>query len=115
MIFIFCLFGQNDCFNPFDGSEYSKVVKYLVIKGLINRDQIVDAVEVTDEQLLRVHTKGYLDALNNHSATMTHIAAVPPISYLPNKYVFNRLVKPMRLATGGTVQAMHLRDNMAGQ
>ena len=49
-------------------------MKCLVDKGLINRDQIVDAVEVTDEQLLRVHTRGYLDALNNDSAaTMTHI------------------------------------------
>lgn len=102
-------FGLESRVHPFDGKKYGTVVNYLIDKGLISRNQIVDAVEVTDEQLLRVHTARYLDDLrNNSSAKMAAITEVGLIGSLPNWYTRNRLVKPMRLATGGTVQAMHL-------
>ena len=77
------------CFIHLTVASIVKRLKYLVDKGLINRDQIVDAVEVTDEQLLRVHTRGYLDALNNDSAaTMTRCREFHQLVISPNKVCF---------------------------
>jgi len=96
-------------FHSFDGRKYSKVVKYLIDKHCITENQIVPAIEVTNNQLSRIHTSNYMNDLENNTAIkMAAIAEVPLIGLLPDKYVFNRLVKPMRMATGGTIQAMHL-------
>lgn len=102
-------FALEQYIHRFDGKKYGKVVKYLINKNLITKNQLVDAIEITDEELLRVHTVHYLNDLkNNSSIKMAAIAEVPLIRYFPNWYTFNRLIKPMRMATGGTIQAMHL-------
>ncbi|XP_054071842.1 histone deacetylase 11 isoform X2 [Rissa tridactyla] len=71
---------------------------------LIADDLIVQAREATDEDLLVVHTRRYLNKLK-WSFVVATITEIPPVAFLPNFVVQRKVLKPLRTQTGGTIMA----------
>ncbi|KAF5917244.1 hypothetical protein HPG69_000013 [Diceros bicornis minor] len=65
---------------------------------------LVEAREASDEDLLVVHTRRYLNELKWSFAVAT-ITEIPPVIFLPNFLVQRKVLKPLRTQTGGTIMA----------
>jgi len=82
----------------------------------ISNDHILTAQEITETNLKHVHTQDFLDKLKNSPTEMLKLACIPAssttenkyASYIPNCFSKNYILHSMRLATGGTIQAMEL-------
>lgn len=94
-------------FHPFDTKKYSKVFNNVTEALKIKPAQCYTPDRITDEELLMVHTKTYLDSLNS-SSTIAYIAEIPFLSYVPNFLLRWCLLEPMRYATYGTVKGAEL-------
>ncbi|XP_072277135.1 histone deacetylase 11 isoform X5 [Pyxicephalus adspersus] len=90
--------------HPFDSGKWGKVINFLKEDKLITNDTIVTAKEATEEDLLVVHTRGYLNKLK-WSFVVATITEIPPLVLLPNFLVQRRVLKPLRTQTGGTIMA----------
>ncbi len=88
--------------HPFDTERPKKIHKYLTGKYGFTKEQFYKPELVTQEELLKVHTQKYLRSLN-HSKVIAEIAEMPAIKYLPAFVLKNKLLKPMKYATGGTI------------
>ncbi|KXJ10690.1 histone deacetylase 11 [Exaiptasia diaphana] len=96
--------------HPFDSGKWGRVFEFLKEGKLINveeNQQTVEPREPTTEDLMVVHTKKYLDSLK-WSVVVAQICEVPPVAFLPNIVVQHKLLKPLRLQTGGTILAARL-------
>ncbi|XP_014381406.1 histone deacetylase 11 isoform X2 [Alligator sinensis] len=90
--------------HPFDAGKWGKVINFLKEEKLIADDLIVQAREATEEDLLVVHTRRYLNKLK-WSFVVATITEVPPLFFLPNFFVQRKVLKPLRTQTGGTIMA----------
>ncbi|PIO39759.1 hypothetical protein AB205_0176630 [Aquarana catesbeiana] len=90
--------------HPFDSGKWGKVINFLREEKLITNDTIVTAREATEEDLLVVHTRRYLNKLK-WSFVVATITEIPPLVVLPNFLVQRRVLKPLRTQTGGTIMA----------
>ncbi|XP_030063627.1 histone deacetylase 11 isoform X2 [Microcaecilia unicolor] len=90
--------------HPFDAGKWGKVINFLKEEKLIADDTIVEAQEATDEDLLVVHTRRYLNKLK-WSFVVATITEIPPVLFLPNFLVQRKVLKPLRTQTGGTIMA----------
>ncbi|XP_009281559.1 PREDICTED: histone deacetylase 11 isoform X2 [Aptenodytes forsteri] len=90
--------------HPFDAGKWGKVINFLKEEKLIADDLIVQAREATDEDLLVVHTRRYLNKLK-WSFVVATITEIPPVAFLPNFVVQRKVLKPLRTQTGGTIMA----------
>lgn len=91
--------------HPFDSCKYEKIVAGLEQQGTIPTGSWISPTgEASRETLLSIHTAEYLDSLDN-AATVAEICEMSPLAYLPNSTVQNRILKPMRTATAGTILA----------
>ncbi len=61
--------------------------------------------EASREELLSVHTAAYLDSLSN-SEVIARAVEVSPLRFLPASLLERAILRPMRFATQGTVQAV---------
>ncbi|MFC1842982.1 histone deacetylase [Candidatus Dependentiae bacterium] len=93
--------------HPFDSAKYGKVERFLVNKLGISKNRFVKPRMVTDQELLTVHTQRYLDLLKK-SSTVKEVTEVPGINWVPNFLLRRYILNPMKLATGGTIQAVQL-------
>ena len=95
--------------HPFDSSKYGKVAQALIKSKILNQQDFYEPKEISDQELLFVHTQKYLDNIyRNASATFAKASEVSIFSYIPNFLIRWNALYPMRLATGGTVAAMEL-------
>ncbi|XP_053810132.1 histone deacetylase 11 isoform X2 [Vidua chalybeata] len=94
--------------HPFDAGKWGKVINFLKEEKLIADDLIVQAREATDEDLLVVHTRRYLNKLK-WSFVVATITEIPPVAFLPNFIVQRKVLKPLRTQTGGTIMCCHAR------
>ncbi|XP_068107971.1 histone deacetylase 11 isoform X3 [Hyperolius riggenbachi] len=90
--------------HPFDSGKWGKVINFLREEKLITDDTIVTAKEATEEDLLVVHTRRYLNKLK-WSFVVATITEIPPLVVLPNFLVQRRVLRPLRTQTGGTIMA----------
>uniref|UniRef100_A0A665WIT4 Histone deacetylase 11 n=1 Tax=Echeneis naucrates TaxID=173247 RepID=A0A665WIT4_ECHNA len=90
--------------HPFDSGKWGKVICYLKEEQFIHDGNIVGALEATEEDLLVVHTKHYLNRLK-WSLVVATITEIPPLLFLPNFLVQRKVLKPLRTQTGGTIMA----------
>ncbi|XP_034023261.1 histone deacetylase 11 [Thalassophryne amazonica] len=90
--------------HPFDAGKWGKVIHFLKEEQFINDENIVKAHEATEEDLLVVHTKRYLNKLK-WSAVVATITEIPPLVFLPNFMVQRKVLRPLRTQTGGTIMA----------
>lgn len=100
--------------HPFDTCKYSKIASQLVDENVVrfwhdfHRPQ-----EVSQKNLALVHTQGYLQNLHDEPSKLFSIISGAasqniPLHRAPNWLVDWIALKPMRLATQGTVDAMEL-------
>jgi len=61
----------------------------------------------TEEQLLKVHSKAYLESLNS-SYTVATITEIPIVAVLPNAIVWWRVLNPMLYATAGSIAGAYV-------
>lgn len=95
--------------HPFDSAKYSKIAQFLVEEQTLNVKDFHTPQEITDEDLAKVHTQDYLKNLHHcASAMFAKASGITPLALLPNMLIRWRALYPMRLATGGTVEAMEL-------
>jgi len=106
--------------HPFDSAKYSKIANNLIAKKLLVQEDFHTPQEVTDKDLERVHTIEYLNNLHNCASAMfaqaSGIAGSAPalgvaLSLVPNCIMRWKALYPMRLATGGTIEATLLALN----
>ncbi|MEW6040599.1 MAG: histone deacetylase [Elusimicrobiota bacterium] len=100
------LFGIEKL-HPFDTEKFSKTHKYLMKKLKLRKDQFYSPEMISEEDLLLVHTTGYLASLNT-SHNIAKIIELGILALFPNYILNERLLKPMKYATGGTVLAGEL-------
>ncbi|XP_034724414.1 histone deacetylase 11 isoform X2 [Etheostoma cragini] len=99
--------------HPFDAGKWGKVIHFLKEEHFITDGNIVEAREATEEDLLVVHTKRYLNRLKNQilegsrewSLVVATITEIPPLLFLPNFLVQRKVLRPLRTQTGGTIMA----------
>ncbi|KAM7402733.1 hypothetical protein PAMP_017947 [Pampus punctatissimus] len=90
--------------HPFDAGKWGKVIHFLKEEQFITDGNIVEAREATEEDLLVVHTKRYLNRLK-WSLVVATITEIPPLLFLPNFLVQRKVLRPLRTQTGGTIMA----------
>ncbi|MCL4106315.1 UNVERIFIED_CONTAM: hypothetical protein GTU68_003476 [Idotea baltica] len=93
--------------HPFDSAKYGKIFQLLSEKGVLaghNHHQPAKASETT---LLKVHTPAYLKHLRS-SKIVGAIAEIPQLKWVPNFILRAHLLKPMALATQGSIDAINL-------
>ena len=93
--------------HPFETKKYGKVFDYVMRTLNIKPEQCYIPDRVTDDELLDVHTKTYLNSLKS-SATIAYIAEIPMLRFIPNFLLRWCLLDPMRYATGGTIKGAEL-------
>lgn len=93
--------------HPFDGAKYSKVFNSLSKKqGFTLKDVYIPQM-VSEQDLQKVHSKAYLDSLQS-SQVIARIAEIGLMRFIPQSILDHFMLRPMRLATGGTVLAADL-------
>ncbi|KAF0035426.1 hypothetical protein F2P81_013184 [Scophthalmus maximus] len=90
--------------HPFDAGKWGKVILFLKEEKFLTDGNIVEALEATEEDLLVVHTKRYLNRLK-WSMVVATITEIPPLMFLPNFLVQRKVLRPLRTQTGGTIMA----------
>uniref|UniRef100_A0A671X2G6 Histone deacetylase 11 n=1 Tax=Sparus aurata TaxID=8175 RepID=A0A671X2G6_SPAAU len=88
--------------HPFDAGKWGKVIHFLKEEQFITDGNIVEACEATEEDLLVVHSKRYLNRLK-WSLVVATITEIPPLMFLPNFLVQRKVLRPLRTQTGGTI------------
>jgi histone deacetylase 11 len=93
--------------HPFDGSRYSHAWSALqhALGDELEVAHLTPGGEVNSEDLLAVHTREYIDSLRE-SAVVARALEVPAARLVPSFLLDRAILRPMRLATQGTVQAV---------
>jgi histone deacetylase 11 len=93
--------------HPFDSSKYARIRDELVRQGLRRPSDFVRPAPCTRAELRLVHTPEYLRSLWR-AGTLVGILEVGVVALLPAAFTHWRVLRPMRLQTGGTVLACRL-------
>ncbi|XP_076972520.1 histone deacetylase 11 isoform X2 [Tamandua tetradactyla] len=114
--------------HPFDAGKWGKVINFLKEEKLLADSMLVEAREASEEDLLVVHTRRYLNELKasrgksdapggcrsgrspprlslQWSFAVATITEIPPVIFLPNFLVQRKVLRPLRTQTGGTIMA----------
>jgi len=87
-------------FHPFDSTKYGKIFRYL--KSECGLEDFFSPKEVTEEELLSVHSKEYITSLSN-PVNIAKIAELSLLASMSTEFLQNQLLRSVRLATGGTI------------
>lgn len=90
--------------HPFDGNKYKRIHDYLITQKLRVASDFIRPQEITDKQLLTVHTPHYIASLQE-SKTLARILEISILGRLPSFMLDWRILRPMRLASEGTSAA----------
>jgi histone deacetylase 11 len=92
--------------HPFDGRKFSRAWRLLRERLGAQLDALhhEPAAPITHADLLAVHTPAYLASLRS-PAVVARALEVRALGWLPASFVESRLLRPMQLATAGTVLA----------
>ena len=91
--------------HPFDSTKYAKIHKELTKSGLRSDSDFLRPNSITGEQLRLVHSERYLKSLTD-SFELAKIFEVAPTMFVPAILLDWRILKPMRIAAGGTLLTM---------
>lgn len=91
--------------HPFDSKKYRRVVNLLEQKGVLSKSQLVAACEATLGALRNVHAEPYLNKLERSSLKVAQVTELAPLAAVPSFLLRSRVLRPMRLMAGGSVQA----------
>jgi histone deacetylase 11 len=93
--------------HPFDSRKYRRIHDALIGRGLRREVDFVRPRPATIAELRRVHSAEYLASLRR-SEVLATIFAVPLARIVPGWLLDWRVLRSMRLATGGTLLACRL-------
>ncbi|XP_043722938.1 histone deacetylase 2 [Telopea speciosissima] len=93
--------------HPFDSSKWGRICRFLIKDGVLEKNQIVEPLEASKDDLLVVHPESYLISLKS-SLNISIIIEVPPVALLPNCLVQQKVLYPFRKQVGGTILAAKL-------
>lgn len=100
--------GGIEAAHPFDIKKYKKIHDALVKDDLLTHDQTHRPEEATLEQLKLIHDEQYLTkSLADKSKVVRYLEAPPAMAYLPID-IDKSVLRPFRMATGGTLMASDL-------
>jgi len=95
-------------FHPFDTKKWGRTFSLLREKFDTLYDQsCYEPTEITDEELLSVHTERYLDSLKSPKV-VARVTEVPPVACLFKSTVKKKLLRPLRYQTAGTLMAARI-------
>lgn len=90
--------------HPFDSCKYEKIIAYLKTRGI---EYVVPDREITEEELLRVHSKEYLERLKS-SSYIASICEMFLLNMVPNSWLQRYILSPMRWQVAGTILASQI-------
>lgn len=93
--------------HPFDSSKWGRICQFLTTDGVLEKKHIVEPLEATNDDLLVVHSKTYLNSLSS-STKVSIIVEVPPLALLPNCLIRRKVLYPFCKQVGGTILAAKL-------
>jgi len=93
--------------HPFDSRKYRRIHDALIARRLRRRRDFVRPRAPSRRELLELHTSAYLHSLHSANA-LAKILEVPIVARLPRWLIDWRILRPMRLASGGTLLACRL-------
>ncbi|MGM0440869.1 MAG: histone deacetylase family protein [Elusimicrobiota bacterium] len=93
--------------HPFDTQKYSKSKNYLIRNSSLQENQFYVPRKATEKDILKIHTKDYLQTLNDPK-NIAKIAELFSLASLPIRQLKDGILKPMLFATGGTLLATEL-------
>ncbi|EDW13938.1 histone deacetylase 11 [Drosophila mojavensis] len=97
-------FGGLEKLHPFDAAKGKHIQQLLCAELSLECGDFYNPLEITKEELLRVHTPKYLRSLK-WSAKVATIAEVPVLIFVPNVGVQSGYLRPMRYQTAGSILA----------
>ncbi|MCK4668446.1 hypothetical protein KAU33_16960, partial [Candidatus Dependentiae bacterium] len=100
------LFGIQKL-HPFDSEKYGRVYRYLKKRFELKKVNFYQPEQVTNEELLKVHSQEYLSSLNDPEV-IASIAELLLIKKVPVSILRKKFLAPMRYATGGTLLGVDL-------
>ncbi|MGE3819833.1 MAG: histone deacetylase [Isosphaeraceae bacterium] len=93
--------------HPFDGRKYQRIHDALIARGPRRARDFRRPSQVSQGDLLKIHTPEYLRSLRN-AGNLAHVLELPIVRRMPGWMIDWRILRPMRLATGGTILACRL-------
>jgi len=97
------LYGLQNSYI-FDVNKYHKITDKLIGDGLWKKNDFLEPATFTDEQLLLVHTKEYLQSLKN-PVDVAYYLEFPQLSQFDGNEVYNKVVIPFKINSSGTLLA----------
>jgi histone deacetylase 11 len=99
--------GGFERLHRFDIHKYAHIYRQLVKDGLIEAAQVHVPEPISEQDLRRVHTDGYLQRLRR-PAYVARYLELAPAALLPASVIDAGILAPFRHATGGTLKAARL-------
>jgi histone deacetylase 11 len=99
--------GGAERTHSFDIRKYAKIYAQMAADGLLRPDDVFVPAPVTPQQILLVHTPGFLEGLHS-SATVARYLEAPAAAVLPGALLDAGVLSAFRCATGGTIEAARL-------
>ncbi len=100
-------FAGFERFHTFDVNKYSKVYRQLVAERYVVPMDVFVPEEITEADILRVHTTDYLHRLTQ-SKYLAEYLEFWPAALAPGSLTDAVILRPFRYATGGTLLAARL-------
>jgi len=88
--------------HSFDINKYSRIYKQLLKDGLLKAEDIYVPSEISRKDILLVHSSEFLESLKDPKTVARYLEA-PLVQYFPNWIIEDRVLKPFRYSTGGTL------------
>lgn len=95
---------EHSNLHRFDGLRAQRAWELFLAGGEVSADELLAPREVTRAELERVHSAEYLDSLAS-PLVLADILEIPGAAEAPIELLDQRILAPMRLATGGTLLA----------
>ncbi|CAD5231636.1 unnamed protein product [Bursaphelenchus xylophilus] len=93
--------------HPFDSCKWGRVMDQLIEDGYMTESMYIRPTEASHQDLRVVHSQHYLNSLLV-SCVVAKCVEVPLVALVPYCIIEKRLLKSMRLQTGGTITAAYL-------
>jgi len=91
-------------FHPFDLNKYEHIYEGLINDSLISDSDIFVPIQISNEQILLVHTDKFVSSLNSFKTIANYLEA-PQLLLISPLISKRRVLKPFKFASGGTLLA----------
>ncbi|MEZ5304651.1 MAG: histone deacetylase [Verrucomicrobiales bacterium] len=90
--------------HPFDIRKYDRIYRALEEDGSLDSAAVIEPEPLPDSDILRVQNEAFLESLH-HPRTVAAYLEAPAAALVPAPLLERGMIKPFRLASGGTLLA----------